>query len=137
MLGEDEMRTEVCLTLILLQCRHTAATIGCRGYPPPSDTQMYMYVCIYMNNHLHRAPQCTKERIRKRKRKKKTYTNTAQHHSPHTQQPHVRCHVYSNSTAMCMLYQLVYCVCVCVLCMCERETKTTKKSSKSTYPARQ
>ena len=25
-------------------------------------------IIIYMNNHLHRAPQCTKERIRKRKK---------------------------------------------------------------------
>ena len=25
---------------------------------------------VYMNNHLYRTPQCTKERIRKKKRKK-------------------------------------------------------------------
>ena len=45
---------------------------------------------IYMNNHLYRTPQCTKERIRKRKRKKEdtlTYEYTTTPFPPHTQQP--------------------------------------------------
>ena len=35
--------------------------------------------CIYMNNHLYRAPQCTGERNRKRKKKKE---DTPQHYYP-------------------------------------------------------
>ena len=35
---------------------------------------------MYINNYLHRTPQCTKEKIRKRKRKK-THTNTQVHHN--------------------------------------------------------
>ena len=46
------------------------------------------YTWMYMNNHLHRAPQCTRESIRKER--KKTHANTRAHHNtipPHTQQP--------------------------------------------------
>ena len=57
-----------------------------------------------MNNHLYRAPQCTKERIKKKERR---HTNTRVHHNtiPHTQQPQWfrNCIMYMNIRVTCSL----------------------------------
>ena len=54
-----------------------------------NDTYIHVHVCTcIMNNHLYRAPQCTKERIRKRKKTNKhTSTRTTMPFPPHAQQP--------------------------------------------------
>ena len=83
-------------------------------------------IYMYMNNHLYRTPQCTKERIRKRKRKKEdtlTYEYTTTPFPTHThnslngleivlfyQQPHWFVHVCS-ILSRCTVSR---CVCVCM-----------------------
>ena len=47
----------------------------------------------YMNNHMHRTPQCTRERNRKDKERKKAYINIQQSTTPSLPFTYIHTHI--------------------------------------------